>query len=307
MRSFILVSFLALASANKIEKAGKCVVDGGEAASDLLDAALFVWGAKQRCDKPNLAVKCEIDIASAVQSVSSMVGTILKAVDRCGHDFDGDCGRAATRLTKSIAGMSSSYGGIKQKCVSTWQQPAINAPHQWAHGGWALCVLDIKNTAKNFLKAVKSLLSIEDKCDHGGRKCAANGLKVAGALAGLGEYLAASIGDCETPSNMAHDAECAQEAIMLTHHLMKVSEAGLEISKECKEKKKHTDTVIIYKEMPPARLYEDGKKKDEGATNSASIILGAFLPLTAIVGFVGGQYYASRPSGQSREVISDHE
>jgi len=291
MRSFVFLSFLALASADSdLEKKGKCVVDGGEAASDLLDAALFIWGAKQRCGDVGKGVKCEIDIASAVQSISSMIGTILKAVDRCGHDFDGDCGRAATRLTKSIAEMSSANGGIKQKCAANWQQPDLSSV-SWAHGGWALCVLDIKNTAKNFLKAIKALLSIEDKCDDGRRKCASNSLKVAGALAGLGEYLAASIGDCEPPSNMAHDAECAQESIMIVHSLMKVSEAGIEISKKCKEE----DRV--------ARLYTDDGKA-EGGSSSVTLALAALLPISAVLAFVAGSRFAKARVQTTRDLES---
>merc|ERR1712070_1157781 len=75
------------------------------------------------------------------------------------------------------------------------------------------------------------------KCEKHGRKCAKNSLKIVGALAGIGEYLAAAVGDCSVLNQQAHDAECAQESIMLVHHLTKVAEAGVEIGKECKEEK----------------------------------------------------------------------
>jgi len=177
------------------------------------------------------------------QSISSMINTILKVVDKCGDDFDAGCGRAATRLVKAMAGLTSASGGIKQKCHPGWLQPAAGGAYvggaipgsAWMHGASALCVLDVKNTAKNLLKSIKNLVKVDKKCKHKhSRKCTKNSLKIVGALAGLGEYIAAAIGDCQAPSEMSHDAECAQESIMLVHHVTKVAEAGVEIGKECK-------------------------------------------------------------------------
>jgi len=356
MRALVVFSLFACAAADlDMKDKGKCVVDGGEAASDLLDASIFIWGAKQRCGKAGMVIKCEIDIASAMQSLMSMTNTILKVVGRCGHDFDPDCGRAATRLTKGIAGLSAAVGGVKQKCNPGWVQPgklvptpeaspcakpvaaqpvaaggygvgtALPAPN-WAHGASALCVLDVKNSAKNLLKSIKYLVKIEKKCEGKGHYCTTkNSLKVVGALAGLGEYLAASVGDChlENPK-MAHDAECAQESIMVAHHVTKISEAGMEIAKECKpdddddDDKHHKhikgrgeeDHIIyetpVYHLVP--RLYEE-EDKSRTINIPANIALGAFLPVTAVVSFVAGRSYANRRShmAQGREVMSDHE
>merc|ERR1712070_1203249 len=101
------------------------------------------------------------------------------------------------------------------------------------------------------------------KCEKHGRKCAKNSLKIVGALAGLGEYLAAAVGDCSVLNQQAHDAECAQESIMLVHHLTKVAEAGVEIGKECKEKKAapkakaKEESVTRYQEVYPRRYEEE--------------------------------------------------
>merc|ERR1712118_358576 len=44
----------------------------------------------------------------------------------------------------------------------------------------ALCVLDVKNTAKNLLKTVKSFVKLDDKCeDASSRKCVSKALKAA--------------------------------------------------------------------------------------------------------------------------------
>merc|ERR1711924_314876 len=61
--------------------------------------------------------------------------------------------------------------------------------------------------------------------------------------------------------------------------------------------------VVVHMIQVPARLYEDGKLSGYGST--LNLMLGAFLPVTAIVSFVGGRYYAG--SRQVREVLSDGE
>jgi hypothetical protein len=243
IRLLALFACVTLASSKSLKKQAKCVIDGGEAASDLMDAAIFIWGAKQRCGVDGMQVKCQIDVASATESVMSMTNTILKIVGRCGHHFDPDLGRAITRLIKAIAGLTAANGGIKQKCATAWKTPALDGMtlpgKKWVHGGNALCVLDVKDSAKNLLKAIKYLVKIDKKCKHpDSHACAKNSMKAVGALLGLGEWLTAAVGDCHAPSQMAHDAECSQEAIMLVHHLVKVAEASTEIhwlTNKCKK------------------------------------------------------------------------
>jgi len=61
---------------------------------------------------------------------------------------------------------------------------------------------------------------------------------------------------------------------------------------------------VVVVEVQQPRLFElDGK----APTSSANLILGAFLPVTAIVGFIGGRLYAGRRSQQTREFMSDNE
>jgi hypothetical protein len=384
MRLFALLAFVPLAAADvSLHKQAHCVVDGGEAASDLMDAAIFIWGAKQRCGVDGLQVKCEIDIASATESLMSMTNTILKIVGRCGHDYDPRLGRAVTRLIKALAGLSAANGGIKQKCFETWKtpgpcdKPEVTSGSHWVHGDKALCVLDVKNSAKNLLKTVKYFVKMEKKCKHpGSHKCARNTMKSINGLLALGEWLAATIGDCRPPSKMTKDAECSQEAIMLVHHLVKVAEASAEIhwfqhcsedsdcgpGYECKHHKceaessrrrrrrrkggsggggDETDVINgtdsearIYQEQfgpwapdnmfdgisqPGAdnlrnipRLYNDDddeetSEKSESAPSYTNLILGAFLPVTAIVGFVGGRLYSRRTYTSTRVIVPAEE
>merc|ERR1712070_345635 len=151
------------------------------------------------------------------------------------------------------------------------------------------------------------------KCEKHGSKCAKNSLKIVGALAGIGEYLAASVGDCSVLDQHAHDAECAQESIMLVHHLTKVAEAGVEIGKECKEEKPkppavkaRVDDVTEYQEVYPRR-YEEEEDVEPTTTSYTNLALGASLPLAAVVSFVAGKFYAGRRTQEVREFMSDNE
>jgi len=62
MRTFTLLSVIALVAASDLEKQGDCVVDGAEAVSDLMDSTMFIWASIQRCgDHPGVGgheVKC---------------------------------------------------------------------------------------------------------------------------------------------------------------------------------------------------------------------------------------------------------
>merc|ERR1712072_808825 len=99
---------------------------------------------------------------------------------------------------------------------------------------------------------------------------------------------------------------------------------GVELSKECEPSRRRrkspapapvTAPVTVVEVQVP-RLYsneenDDGKKKqdDASAPISVNLMLGAFLPVTAIVGFVGGRVFANRRSRttQTREFMSDNE
>jgi len=251
-------------------------------------------------------------------------------LEHCGSGdvgFDADCGRAATRLTKAMAGLTSASGGIKQKCHPGWVQPSAGGAYvggavpgsAWMHGASALCVLDVKNTAKNLLKAIKYLVKVDKKCEHKhSRKCTKNTLKVVGALAGIGEYIAATVGDCSTPTQMTHDAECAQESIMLVHHVTKVAEAGVEISKSCNQPEPPAPAARVGDAAPPPIVFhvpprryeveeEDVEPEEDKKDSYANLALGASLPLAAVVSFVAGKFYAGRHVQEAREFQSDNE
>jgi len=187
----------------------------------------------------------------------------------------------------------------------------------------AMCVVDVKGTFKHLIKAIHSLQHIKKECKHGGKKCAHNALAVIAAFGGLGEYVSGAIGDCaqadfggnfgETSNGNADGLEklglpvdpgCLSGIAGLVKALAKVSQAAVDLSIESKKAEPkevvaevaapQIITVPVAVQVPPAaRLYADGDDKDT-TTSSTNFVLGAFLPVTALVSFVGGRFYANR-------------
>jgi len=322
MRTFVFLSLLALGAADsRISQQGDCLVDGAEAVSDLMDSAMFVWASIARCGHAGEEVKCEINIASAIQSVNSMINVILKATDKCGaiHTHHPKCGIAASLLTQEMAGLASSSGGIIQKC---FQAPAHG--NNFAHQEPAMCVVNIKNTAKSLFKTIKAFMALKDNCkEQGSRACASNALRIVGGFAGIGEFLAGALGQCST--NGFAGTRCAQESEDVTKSLLKVAQAGVDLNRECEEKPEKEApppapapvfpapvtsapvTSAQFAVLNSGRLYSKGEGQTQTAMGSTTnLLLAAFLPVTAIVSFVGGRRYANRHS-EARTYMSDNE
>merc|ERR1719443_1863343 len=96
-----------------------------------MDAGVYSWAASQRCNKTfssgkpdGNVVKCEIDIASAAESVNRMINIIATAVDKCGSlkIEHSPCGLAAGKLTAHIAGLAAASGGVVQECPNMIQK-----------------------------------------------------------------------------------------------------------------------------------------------------------------------------------------
>lgn len=315
MRSFVLLSILGLAVADVSPgKQGDCLVDSGEAVSDAMDASLFIWAAYKRCGKVGMVIKCEIDVSSAVKAVNGMINVILKAVDKCDglNTANKECGLEAGKLTKHISGLAAASGIVAQKCMKNVAEPA-------AMGDIAppvMCTIDLKNTLKQLFKAVKHIRRSQEDCKKEDRRyCAANALDIVSSFSAMGGYLAGAVGQCRrTQPGVANPDTrtelCAQASSDLVHHTMEVAQSGIQMSQKCEEKNPAPAPAppsVTVTEVEVPRLFElDGKVH---STSSANLILGAFLPITAIVGFVGGRYYANNRarSQQTREFMSDHE
>jgi len=313
MRCLVLLTLLGFTAGEPtMAEKGQCVVDSGEAVSDAMDAALFIWAAAKRCGKPNLELKCAIDITAAVKSVNSIVNVLLHTLDKCDalHGAHKACGMQASKLTEQTAGLGQAAEMVAQKCENN----TVVAPSTGTAA--VMCTLSLKNTGKHLFKTISALQKASSACSGGDHeKCSANILEIVASFAAVGEYVAATVGQCQRATgalaSRTKEELCAGAAQGLVHHTAKAAEAGVNLKGACSGPKitvgiEQAQTTVGIEEA--ARLYEQDGVKVAGVP-VANVVLGAFLPVTAIVGFIGGRVYATRRARteQTREFMSDNE
>lgn len=193
------------------------------------------------------------------------------------------------------------------------------------------CALNLKNTAKHLFHAIRALEKNHHRCHHKhSHMCTSNILDIAASFSGFGAFVAGTVGQCKrTTDNDADNRKslCAQASAALLEIALKVSKDGVDLDHYCKPHHAPAPAphagpagvVVIEREEDrgyqadaqgdgPLRLFElDGKA--DGNTSMMNFVLGAFLPVTAIVSFVGGRAWANRRSRiqQTREFMSDEE
>jgi len=261
----------------------------------------------------SLELKCAIDITAAVKSVNSMVNVLLRTLDKCDalHGANKACGMQASKLTEYTAGLGQAAETVAQKC----KNDTVVVPSTGTAA--VMCTLSLKNTGKHLFKAISAIQKASPKCASGnGEACAANALEIIASFAAMGEYLAGTVGQCQRATgalaSRTKEELCAGAIQGLVHHTAKAAEAGINLKGACSP----TGTVIIEQPAPAqtvvieeeSRLYAQDGVKVAGIP-AANFVLAAFLPVTAIVGFVGGRFYAGRRARteQTREFMSDNE
>merc|ERR1712010_221961 len=222
------------------------------------------------------------------------------------------CGMQASKLTEYTAGLGQAAEMVAQKCKTT----TVVAPSTGTAA--VMCTLSLKNTGKHLFKAISAIQKVNPSCASGdGEACAANALEIIASFAAMGEYLAGTIGQCQRATgalaSRTKEELCAGAAQGLVHHTAKAAEAGINLKGACSgpkitvgiEQAQTPGTVVIEE---GTRLYAQDGVKVAGVP-VANFVLGAFLPITAIVGFVGGRFYAGRRARteQTREFMSDNE
>jgi len=318
MRVSVFLSLVALtaadsASLKKAEEQGTCIVDGGEAMSELMDSAMFIWAASARCGKKGEEVKCEVDITSAIRSVNSMVNIVLKVVDQCGdlHIANKKCTFSALKLSKNTAGLAAATGGLIQKCPGMARDEEEKekgeggSKKDWADGSQVLCVVNLKDTAKSLFTSVKAMMKMRKGCKNlTTGECAENALKLVAALAGLGEYMSGAVGHCTHHRN-EEPAECSEEVNMLIQELSDIAIAGKDMSRECKPEETGLLATVVEVQTPlgensltaavdslqTTKLY--GKDHPDTFGISSNVLVVALLPVACIVSFFGGRLYAN--------------
>jgi len=298
MRAFLPFAGLLLASGHDKMK---CAIKSLGAVDDLLDAAIYIWAATERCEQSGESVRCEVDIASAVESVNGMINVILKTTEKCGSlkIENPKCGLAAGVLTKSLAGLAASSGELMEDCPAPGgrrlsalkrareqeeaDETRIVAPKGALKVG-RKCVVDLKHSLKALFKSIKYLTAIKHKCDENSHKCAKNGVKLVAALAGLGEYLAGIVGHCVAGNELAVSTKanvlCASASAKTVKELTNVAKGGVELSHHC-----HLSESRLY--ALEDETDETNKPKDV-TSSSLTLALAAMLPLAAVLGFMGG-------------------
>jgi len=309
MRKVLLFAGAAAAAGQAASEpdTGICVLNGARAVDDLLDSATFIWASVERCKKPGKKssgnqILCAMDVASVIESMNSMINVVLKGVEACGHlsGAEAKCGLAAGVVTRTMAGVAAASAGVAAKCpnplnngkalTSLTDGPNINQGNSGLasaaqQASFAQCLVDVGDVTKTLFKATNRIILMRHGCEgEDAIDCSHNSLKLAASFAALGEYLAGAAGRCSanTAKNagLQGDAECGEQALDLVRHLTRMSSAGITMSEDCK--------------FGEQRLYEleNGAGDEEHGSNSLTLLLGAFLPITAVVGFLAGSRVA---------------
>jgi len=292
MRVLLPVAALFLANG---ESDTKCALEGLGAVDDLLDAAIYVWASTERCGKAGEEVRCEVDVASAAESVQGVINVMLKALDHCDVVHHADCARASLDLTTSVAGLAAASGGILADCPNKLQPGGVTSrtdmreadvyddkKHNFGRTGH--CLVDVKHSLKAIFKTIRTLMTLK-------KNKAKNAIRIVAAFAGLGEYLAGIVGHCTDFANV--NALCAGQSARLLKQLANVAKGGRGVAKEC-----HTSEARLY-----ALDDEEEVKKEDGSSSFVTVALTAMLPLAAVLGFVGGSRLSKgRTQRSTREI-----
>lgn len=290
MRALLLLGTVCLGAASS---SAECAVDGAEAVDELANAAVYIWAATERCaGKTHSEVHCSVDIASAIESVNSMINIMVGAINKCGaiKTENKECGMAAGELTDSAAGLAAASSKIVDECPNA-NKPAVKnsvLPEKTKLGS---CVVDTTSAFKGLFYASKKLSTVNKNCKNGGNDCTQNALNIVSAFADLGAFVAGAANSCAPHGN--EDAACAEASLDMVAVLHKVANAGLEVSRQCKT----SDARL--------RLYEEAANTGRRTSySSTTLALAAFLPITAIVSFVGGRFIRNR---DARNVVPEDE
>jgi hypothetical protein len=341
--SIIALSACLLVSTHADDSAasdkGWCVLNGAAAINDLMDAGVYSWAASQRCNQQALkqgnVVKCEIDIASAAESLNRMVNVIAEAVKKCGKSTDDNsaCGMAAGKLTAHLAGAAAASGGVVQECPNPVQKSQhlvmrdslrkhgggmpLNDP-RWPQGEQATCAIDLANTGDQIFKASQAITEAQRHCGKDGN-CAYDALDALSAFAGLGKYLMGALGHCYDGPLKGFPLSCSEHIANLARQTTGFIADTDELVQSCR----HTQTMppitappaqLEILKVPVAAVSKLFFNQDKGAGcsgehchsmfDSISTTVGALLPVAGVVCFLASvkRYRAIQQRHQYRDM-----
>jgi len=272
---------------------GTCELDSGDAVSGALDSVLNIWAATQRCHGPILTqapVKCERDVASAIESVSRMSVAIAGMVGDCGGsglNGAGKCAASVETLIGSSAGLAAASGKIADKCFKT--VPAqYSAKILQTSTILGKCVANTGDGMNSFFKASNGIQAAKTSCDSEGKKCTTSRLNVVSILAHMGGFIAESVDDCSAAHDKAtatkgmdtSNVECAGAVMDGVGYLSTFASLALNIQKDCG--------------AASSRLYleSESTKANAAMSNPALLAFAAMIPISAVLSFVAGSRFA---------------
>jgi hypothetical protein len=321
-----------------------CLVNTVGAVDQATDAATYIWAAYTRCGGVHQgtgsngdvsAIKCVVDVASAIQSADAMVIIILKALDTCGQLAGGavkNCGLAAGVLAKNMAGLVAASASTLQLCPllagsTSWESTYLdilknNTNPLSLFGGLShdgiQCIIDSKDAARSVITVVKQFMDMGTHCmnmsgQSDARPCAQDVLRLIGGLASIGNYVAGALGTCsiyhqpdtQSIAKYKTGSLCAQSALQLLDHTAKVAGAATDMSMACNFSSSSANNSSTSN---TTQLFDQGMSKltllrlpdlSSGApVCSEENTLGTFLPVTAIVGLVTAAYFVGFSVGR---------
>lgn len=305
MKATVILAGLVAAFAADAGQQATCALDGASAVSDIGDAAVYMWAATQRCTKGSasggdpLAPRCTVDIASSMQAVNNMILIIVKAAKDCGsfESENYECGQAVGKLTGATAGVTAGLAGLSHFCAADMLPSSGNPGLGVADTTATLigqCFTDAKNSITNLFKASNTLANIKPGCAPGSKECARNALSVVSFFSSMGSAMAASALHCGKYEHIDYKgAGCAKSVLASVSTLAAVSNAAVGVAEKCT--------------VDAARLYSLEHVEQPG-TPMSMMAMAAFLPLAAVLGFVGGSRFSkTRGSAAVRTVEPDQE
>jgi len=287
MRSVLFLgSMLVMASAQT------CEIDSGDTVSGALDSVLNIWAASQRCHGPILTaapVKCERDVASAIESVSRMITAIQYMVGDCGGGLkqEGKCGTSITTLVGSSAGLAAASGKIADKCFKT--VPAqYDAKILQEATLLGKCVANSGAGMNSFFKASNGIQAATKSCGAEGKACTTSRLNVVSILAHMGGFIAEAVDDCSATHDKATGTkgmdtsavECAGAVMDGIGFLSTFGNLAMNMQKDC--------------DVSASRLYlESEGTAGKAATGMPTLLaMAAMVPISAVLSFVAGSRFA---------------
>lgn len=323
MRTFASVTACVFATVQALDTTpGWCVLDGTSSVNDLMDAGVYSWAASQRCTPQSIQadgpIKCEMDVASAAQSITRMISVILRSVKTCGLVSTDECGMAATKLISHLEGIAAAAGGIVQECPNPLQKQHPNwvmrdslrqvnggmsmADPRWPQGEHAVCVVDIKDTVNELFQATININRAKKGCDKAEHTCVYDAFSIIAAFAGMSKYVMGAVGHCSSGALPVQDfpLTCTEHISGLVRSVSGFVGDADELQAACSNRvpgpvpgyvdsgNRKTEVFVIPHAKPSSRLYQETDKVTTEEGSKLNMALVAFMPIVALASFVVG-------------------